>query len=53
MNARATMSRCSASCVAPEPTAGEELARALSAVGFVQVEVEPVGEEAIVSARLG
>jgi ubiquinone/menaquinone biosynthesis C-methylase UbiE len=42
-----------ASFAEPDAAAGEELARALSAVGFVQVEVEPVGEEAIVSARLG
>jgi ubiquinone/menaquinone biosynthesis C-methylase UbiE len=38
-----------------EPTAGagEELARVLAAAGFEQVEVEPVGEEAVVSGRLG
>ena len=42
-----------ASFAEPDEAAGEELARALSAVGFVQVEVEPVGEEAVVSGRLG
>jgi ubiquinone/menaquinone biosynthesis C-methylase UbiE len=33
--------------------AGQELARALAAAGFEQVEVEPVGEEAVVSGHLG
>jgi len=33
--------------------AGQELARALAAAGFEQVEVEPVGAEAVVSGRLG
>jgi len=37
----------------PDAGAGEELARALAAAGFEQVEVEPVGEEAVVSGRLG
>jgi len=37
----------------PGAGAGEELARALAAAGFEQVEVEPVGEEAVVSGRLG
>jgi ubiquinone/menaquinone biosynthesis C-methylase UbiE len=32
--------------------AGEELARALAAAGFEQVEVDLVGEEAVVSGRL-
>jgi ubiquinone/menaquinone biosynthesis C-methylase UbiE len=36
----------------PDAAAGDELARALEAVGFVQIEVEPVGEEALVSGRL-
>jgi len=42
-----------ASFAEPNAAAGRELARALSAAGFVQVEVEPVGEEAVVSGRLG
>jgi len=33
--------------------AGQELARALAAAGFEQVEVEPVGAEAVVSGSLG
>ena len=37
----------------PDAGAGEELARVLAAAGFEQVEVEPVGEEAVVSGRLG
>jgi ubiquinone/menaquinone biosynthesis C-methylase UbiE len=37
----------------PGTGAGEELARALTAAGFEQVEVESVGEEAVVSGRLG
>jgi ubiquinone/menaquinone biosynthesis C-methylase UbiE len=37
----------------PDAGAGEELARALAAAGFEQVEVEPIGEEAVVSGRLG
>jgi ubiquinone/menaquinone biosynthesis C-methylase UbiE len=36
----------------PGEAAGEELARALEAAGFEEVEVEPVGEEAVVSGRL-
>ena len=35
----------------PDAGAGEELARAFVAAGFEQVEVVPVGEEAVVSAR--
>lgn len=35
----------------PDVGAGEELARALLVAGFEQVEVVPVGEEAVVSAR--
>ena len=35
----------------PDLGAGEELARALAAAGFEQVEVVPVGGEAVVSAR--
>lgn len=42
-----------ASFAEPDEAAGQELARALSAAGFVRVEVEPVGEEAVVSGRLG
>jgi ubiquinone/menaquinone biosynthesis C-methylase UbiE len=41
-----------ASFAEPDAAAGEELARALAAAGFVEVEVEPAGEEAIVSGRL-
>jgi ubiquinone/menaquinone biosynthesis C-methylase UbiE len=41
-----------ASFAEPDAAAGEELASALSAAGFEQVEVVPVGEEAVVSARL-
>jgi SAM-dependent methyltransferase len=41
------------SFAAPDAGAGEELARALAAAGFEQVEVEPVGEQAVVSGRLG
>jgi ubiquinone/menaquinone biosynthesis C-methylase UbiE len=37
----------------PDAGAGDELARALTAAGFEQVEVGSVGEEAIVSARRG
>ena len=37
----------------PDAGAGEELARALAAVGFEQVQVERVGEAAVVSGRLG
>ena len=42
-----------ASFAEPDARAGEELARALTAVGFEQVQVERVGEEAVVSGRLG
>jgi ubiquinone/menaquinone biosynthesis C-methylase UbiE len=41
-----------ASLAEPGEAAGEELARALAAAGFEQVEVEPAGEESIVSGRL-
>jgi ubiquinone/menaquinone biosynthesis C-methylase UbiE len=37
----------------PDSTAGDELARSLRAVGFADVEVITVGEEALVSGRLG
>jgi len=40
-----------ASFAEPDAAAGEELARAFVAAGFEQVEVVPVGEEAVVSAR--
>jgi ubiquinone/menaquinone biosynthesis C-methylase UbiE len=36
----------------PDEAAGEALARALTAAGFEQVEVEPTGEEAVVTGRL-
>jgi hypothetical protein len=42
-----------ASLAEPGVATGEELARALEAAGFEQVEVAPVGAEAIVSGRLG
>jgi ubiquinone/menaquinone biosynthesis C-methylase UbiE len=37
----------------PDAGAGEALARALAAAGFEQVGVEPMGDEAVVSGRLG
>jgi ubiquinone/menaquinone biosynthesis C-methylase UbiE len=37
----------------PDSQAGEELARSLTAAGFAEVEVGRVGEEAVVSGRLG
>jgi len=37
----------------PDAGAGKELAHALAAAGFEQVQVERVGEEAVVSGRLG
>jgi len=37
----------------PDAAAGDEFARALAAAGFQQVGVEAVGEEAVVSGRLG
>jgi ubiquinone/menaquinone biosynthesis C-methylase UbiE len=36
----------------PDSAAGEELARSLAEAGFEQVEVERVGEKAVVSGRL-
>ena len=36
----------------PDSAAGDELARSLGEAGFQQVEVERVGEEAVVSGRL-
>jgi SAM-dependent methyltransferase len=42
-----------ASFAEPGEAAGEDLARALAAAGFEGVEVEWVGEEAVVSGRLG
>ena len=36
----------------PDAAAGDELAGALKAAGFEQVEVDPVGEESVVSGRL-
>ena len=42
-----------ASFAEPDPGAGKELARALAAAGFQQVEIVRVGEEAVVSARRG
>jgi ubiquinone/menaquinone biosynthesis C-methylase UbiE len=41
-----------ASFAEPDEAAGKELARALAAAGFEQVEVEPAGDEAVVSGRL-
>lgn len=41
-----------ASLAEPGEAVGEELARALAAAGFEQVEVDPVGEETVVSGRL-
>ena len=41
-----------ASFAEPDAEAGEELALALTAAGFEQVEVAQVGEEAVVSGRL-
>lgn len=41
-----------ASFAEPGAAAGEQLARALTAAGFEQVEVAQVGEEAVVSGRL-
>ncbi len=40
-----------ASFAEPDAAAGEELGRALAEAGFEQVEVERVGEEAVVSGR--
>jgi ubiquinone/menaquinone biosynthesis C-methylase UbiE len=37
----------------PDPAAGEEVARSLRTAGFADVEVVVVGEEAVVSGRLG
>ena len=37
----------------PDPGVGKELARALEVVGFEEVEVAEVGQEAVVSGRLG
>jgi ubiquinone/menaquinone biosynthesis C-methylase UbiE len=37
----------------PDSAAGEELARSLRTAGFADVEVVTVGEEAVVSGRLG
>ena len=37
----------------PDSAAGEELARSLTATGFEEVEVVGVGEEVVVSGRLG
>ena len=42
-----------ASFAEPDAGAGEALARALAEAGFEQLEVEPMGEEAVVSGRLG
>jgi ubiquinone/menaquinone biosynthesis C-methylase UbiE len=41
-----------ASFAEPDEAAGEELARALGAAGFEHLEVEPAGDEAVVSGRL-
>jgi ubiquinone/menaquinone biosynthesis C-methylase UbiE len=42
-----------ASFAEPDAAAGEELARALAAAGFEQVEAAQIGQEAVVSGRLG
>jgi len=42
-----------ASFAEPDAAAGQELADALAAAGFEQVEIERVGGEAVVSGRLG
>ena len=42
-----------ASFAEPDAAAGEELVRALAAAGFEQVEVAQIGQEAVVSGRLG
>jgi ubiquinone/menaquinone biosynthesis C-methylase UbiE len=42
-----------ASFAEPDAAAGEELARAFSAAGFEQVDAEQIGQEAVVSGRLG
>jgi ubiquinone/menaquinone biosynthesis C-methylase UbiE len=42
-----------ASFAEPGEAAGQELARALAAAGFEHLDVEPVGEEAVVSGHLG
>ena len=42
-----------ASFAEPDVGAGDELARALAAAGFEQVQVDAVGEQAVVSAWLG
>jgi ubiquinone/menaquinone biosynthesis C-methylase UbiE len=50
--ARVLSSGGRASFAEPDAAAGEELARAFTAAGFEQVEVEQVGEEAVVTGRL-
>jgi ubiquinone/menaquinone biosynthesis C-methylase UbiE len=42
-----------ASFAEPDAAAGEELGRAFATAGFERVEVRSVGEEAVVSGRLG
>jgi len=42
-----------ASFAEPDAAAGEELARALAAAGFEQVEAAQIGQEAVVSGHLG
>jgi ubiquinone/menaquinone biosynthesis C-methylase UbiE len=42
-----------ASFAEPDAAAGEELARAFAAAGFEQVEAAQIGQEAVVSGRLG
>jgi SAM-dependent methyltransferase len=42
-----------ASFAEPDAAAGEELARALAAAGFEQVEAAQIGQESVVSGRLG
>jgi ubiquinone/menaquinone biosynthesis C-methylase UbiE len=42
-----------ASFAEPDAAAGEELARAFAAAGFEQVQAAQIGQEAVVSGRLG
>jgi len=51
--ARVLSSGGRASFAEPGAGAGDELASALAAAGFEQIQVEPVGQEAVVSGRLG
>jgi ubiquinone/menaquinone biosynthesis C-methylase UbiE len=50
--ARVLSARGRVSLAEPDSAAGDELARSLRAVGFEDVEIAPVGGEAVVSGRL-